>query len=263
MDNHIINLLSQWGETGEVVVFLHYFGGAAASWQWVTTHLQSDTQCIALNLLGFGGTPTIHKLSVHHYACAVQAQLAHLQIKSYHLVGHSMGGKIALQMAANQAPGLQQLILIAPSPPTYEPMSDEEKTRLLDNHPSRDNAEKTLNNSAICNLSPAQQELAIQTHMAVSSSAWNWWLRSGMNENIAAQMHQIDVPVTAILSKDDPVIPYETVKFELSSLIPQTQIVTTSKVGHLLPFEAPDLIATQIRDAIAPYQKNYNRRSAA
>lgn len=262
MDDQIINLLSQWGDTGEVVVFLHYFGGAAASWQWVATNLQSDTQCIALNLLGFGGTPTIHKLSVNHYAQAVQAQLAHLQIKSYHLVGHSMGGKIALQMAANQAPGLQQLILIAPSPPTYEPMPDEEKARLLNNHPSRDNAEETLNNSAIRHLSLAQRELAIKTHMEVSNSAWNWWLKSGMNENIAAQMHQIDIPVTAILSTDDPVIPYEIVKFELSSLIPQTQIITTNEVGHLLPLEAPDFIAAQIRSAVATCQTHDSSAAA-
>ena len=246
--NEILDLSLQWGDRGDVIVFLHYFGGAAASWRWTANVLQSEYQCLAFNLLGFGGTPAIHQLSVQHYARAVQAQLEYLQIKSYCLVGHSMGGKIALQMAANQPSGLEQLILIAPSPPSCEPMPKSEKEKLLTNPNSRQTAIHSVQNATVGHISAVQRELAIQTHMSMSNSVRRWWLLQGMNESIADQMGEIQIPVTAILSTDDPVIPYDRIQSELIDLIPQTRFVTTSGVGHLMPFESPNFLATSIRN---------------
>lgn len=246
----ISNAVIQWGAKGEVLVFLHYFGGAAHSWRWVAEKLQSDYRCIALNLLGFGGTPTLHLLSLQQYAAAVQSQLQQLGIESYTLVGHSMGGKIALQMAANQAVGLQRVILIAPSPATQEPMPPDEKGRLLKNHPSRENAETTVESATVKDLSAEQREVAIATHTKVEYSVWRWWLLEGMNHSIADQMPQIQVPVTVIASKDAPVIPYKTLQRDVVDLIENAQLITTQDVGHLIPLEQPEFVAAQIRCAV-------------
>ncbi len=54
----------RWGTTGTPLVFLHYFGGSANSWQWVAEELRADCQCIALNLPGFGGTQPLEKPSI-------------------------------------------------------------------------------------------------------------------------------------------------------------------------------------------------------
>lgn len=238
--------VKQWGTEGQTLVFLHYFGGSALSWQWVTEILKAEFRCIALNFLGFGGTPVIHKLSLPHYAHAVQTQIKHLGIQDYTLIGHSMGGKIALQIAASHAPGLKRVILIAPSPPTPEPMPPEEKERLLTQHPSRENAITTLDNAVYDSLLPAQQELAIETHVEVQQHAWRWWLLEGMEENIADQMSAIQVPVSVLASKDDPVIPYDTIQQDVIGLIQGAQMITAQDVGHLMPLEKPAFVARQI-----------------
>ncbi|MGB7417105.1 MAG: alpha/beta hydrolase [Thermosynechococcaceae cyanobacterium] len=250
MDN-VGDAVIEWGNEGEVLVFLHYFGGAASSWQWVAQKLQSDHRCIALNLLGFGGTPVLYQLSIQNYADAVQVQLEQLGVESYSLIGHSMGGKIALQMAANRAPGLQRVILVAPSPATQEPMPPEEKERLLENHPSRESAMKTIESATKKRLTDEQVEVAIATHTVVDSSAWRWWLLEGMEHSIAKRMDQIQVPVTVIASQDDPVIPCNIIQRDVVDLIENAQLITTSGVGHLIPVEQPEFVADQIRSAVA------------
>ncbi|PSN19396.1 alpha/beta hydrolase [filamentous cyanobacterium CCP5] len=236
----------EWGQ-GEAIVFLHYFGGAAASWRWVAEQLQTTHRCIAVDLPGFGTAPALDHPSIQAYGAAVARTLAALNVQNYTLVGHSMGGKIALQIAADsEGNGLQQVILIAPSPPTQEPMPAEEKQRMLENHPSRDNAATTLDSATRKSLTAEQRSLAIATHVAPDDRTWRWWLLEGMNHAIADQMHRVTVPVTVLASHDDPVIPHDTVITDVIGRVPGAQQVSVQGLGHLMPLEDPDFVAGQI-----------------
>ncbi|MBW4651065.1 MAG: alpha/beta hydrolase [Kastovskya adunca ATA6-11-RM4] len=236
----------EWGRQDKVLVFLHYFGGAAMSWRWVAEQLP-DYRCIAINLPGFGKAPAIASPSLRQYADAVCAELAALNVESYTLIGHSMGGKIALQVAAKSERPPEQVVLIAPSPPTQEPMPDEEKQRLLNNHPSQSNAETTLSSATQRALSQEQQALAIETHLIVEETAWRWWLLEGMNHSIADQMPQLQMPVSVLASKDDPVISYNTIESDVLGVISHAKLITTQGVGHLIPLEDPNWVAEQLR----------------
>ena len=122
------NKIMKWGNDGSVLVLLHYFGGSAQSWFWVAEKLSDDYRCIAINFPGFGGEPPMKSPSIQGFADYVRKLLVSLGIKTYTLIGHSMGGKIALQMAAGDSgKSIQQLILVAPSPPTTEPTPKKKK----------------------------------------------------------------------------------------------------------------------------------------
>ena len=240
----------EWGSGDKTLVFLHYFGGAAQSWQWVAQQLP-EMRCIALNLPGFGGTPAPESPNLQQYTEAVSGAIASLELQDYTLIGHSMGGKIALQVAAISHCPPQQVVLIAPSPVTVEPMPESEKQRMLNNHPSPDNAKTTLKNATKQPLNDEQQALMIETHQIVKNSAWRWWLREGMNHSIADQVSQLGTPVTVLASKDDPVIPYNVIETDVIDLIPHAQLISIEGIGHLIPLEAPDWVATQLRQIIS------------
>lgn len=238
-----------WGSGDKTFVFLHYFGGAARSWQWVAAQLP-DYHCLALNLPGFGGTPALPQPSLSHYANAIAAELARLKLGDYVLVGHSMGGKMALQLAVTSDCLPQHVVLIAPSPPTQEPMPAAEKERLLHHHPCEETAQATVKSATRQLLSAEQQAVAVQTHLAVDNTTWRWWLLEGMTHSIASQMSQLQMPVTILASKDDPVIPYATMQTDVLALIPKAQLVPTQRIGHLLPLEAAAWIANQLRRVV-------------
>ena len=236
----------EWGRGEQTLVFLHYFGGAADSWRWVVERMP-DYRCITLNLPGFGGTKAPRQPSLRYYGDAVSKTLAGLELGEYTLIGHSMGGKIALQVALIDDHPPQRLVLIAPSPPTTEPMPDEEKERLLNNHPDEDNAKTTVKNATRQPLSDEQYSLAIKTHMIVDDRAWRWWLLEGMNQSIAAGMSQLNLPVTVLASQDDPVIPYGTIQSDVIDIIPNASLIATGGIGHLIPLEAADWVTAQLR----------------
>jgi len=239
------------GTGAPTLVFLHYFSGAAASWQWVMRSLESDFRCVAIDLPGFGQAPPLPTPTLKNYSDFVWEALSALGVDDFVLVGHSMGAKIALQVAA-RAGGeeLRQVILVAPSPPTPEPMPNEERQRLLNRHPSEENAATTVENSTHLALNAEQRSLAIHTHTIAADSAWRWWLQTGMHHSIADQLDKIRVPVIVIASPDDPVIPFEVVQREVVDRVPHAHLIEFSDAGHLMPFEAPERLAQVIREQV-------------
>ncbi len=232
-----------------VLVFLHYFGGAARSWQWVTERLADNYRCVVLDLPGFGGASPLDRPSIEGMADYVRRETERLGLTAFTLLGHSMGGKIALQVAADDSPGdqrVQQLVLIAPSPPTVEQMPDAEKERML-RHPNREEAETTVKNATRRSLSAEQQTLAVETQLEIDEATWRWWLLVGMNHSIADQVGQINVPITVLASDTDPVIDSDTIQQEVMGVLPRAKLKRTQGVGHLLPLEDPEWVAEQIR----------------
>ena len=76
-----------------------------------------------------------------------------------------MGGKIAMQIAANDLKGtVQQLILVAPSPPGKEPIMAVERKRIL-NHPNLKEAEKKIDKIRMQPLTGEQYKLAVETNL--------------------------------------------------------------------------------------------------
>ena len=101
---------------GPAVVLLHGLGGFAESWRRTVEALAPRHTVIALDLPGFGHSakPRAH-YSLGFFANALGGFLDGLGLGSASLVGHSMGGAVALAVAA-RAPGrIASLTLIAPS----------------------------------------------------------------------------------------------------------------------------------------------------
>jgi len=241
--------VKQWGKKGEILVFLHYFGGAAVSWQWVAERLSDSFRCIAIDLPGFGNTAPLEQPSIEGFAAFVQQKLQKLNVETYTLIGHSMGGKIAMQLAATApAQSVNALILIAPSPPSVENMSAEEKKRML-NHPNKEEAEKTVKKVTKKPLTDEQYKVAVETQLIIDHNTWRWWLLEGMNHSIADQVKKIETPITIIASEDDPAITYDEIQNEVVAILKAAKLATTKDVGHLIPMESPEWLADQIRHA--------------
>ena len=86
--------------TGKTVVLLHGFLENSTMWNSVTQALSKKYRVVCIDLLGHGKTENhgyIH--TMQDQAEMVIAVLKHLRLRKYVLVGHSMGGYIALEIA--------------------------------------------------------------------------------------------------------------------------------------------------------------------
>ena len=104
------------GADGDVILLIHGYGGDRNSWLFLQEPLAAKYQVYALDLPGHGtsakdlGDGTLGVL-----ADAVTGVLDALGAGRAHLVGHSMGGAVALAVAARDPGRIASLTLIAPS----------------------------------------------------------------------------------------------------------------------------------------------------
>lgn len=111
------------------IVMLHGIGNTAAAWRKLEGELPSDMRLIAIDLLGFGGSPKPKGASynVRVQARSVAATLLRLRVTGrVILVGHSLGALIAIELAKRYPFIVRALILC--SPPIYRtPLEQQEK----------------------------------------------------------------------------------------------------------------------------------------
>ncbi|MGE3774823.1 MAG: acetoin dehydrogenase dihydrolipoyllysine-residue acetyltransferase subunit [Gammaproteobacteria bacterium] len=104
------------GETGPAVVLIHGFGGDCDNWLFNLDALAAGARVHALDLPGHGqSSKTIADGSIDALARTVLGFLDAVDVDAAHLVGHSLGGAIALVAAAAAPARVRALSLIAPA----------------------------------------------------------------------------------------------------------------------------------------------------
>ncbi|CAN5401392.1 alpha/beta hydrolase [soil metagenome] len=87
---------------GTPVLLLHGLGGTWRGWTPVLPYLEQHHTVIAPTLMGHGGGPALDKgiqASVASLADGIEAELDRLGIERAHLVGNSLGGWLAIELA--------------------------------------------------------------------------------------------------------------------------------------------------------------------
>lgn len=104
------------GEGGTPVLFLHGFGGDLNNWMFNQPALAPDRRTIAIDLPGHGGSSKeVGDGSVASLAEKVLAAMDALDLGRAHLVGHSLGGAVAMAIAAAQPSRVASLALVCPA----------------------------------------------------------------------------------------------------------------------------------------------------
>ncbi len=87
----------------KTIVFLHGFLGSSKDWEPLFSFLPSFS-CIGRNLPGHANTPFSENFSID------------IQKAPFHLVGYSMGGRLAMRYALDHPKNVKKLILISTHP---------------------------------------------------------------------------------------------------------------------------------------------------
>ena len=104
------------GRDGEVVLLVHGYGGDRNSWLFLQEPLAARHRVYALDLPGHGtSSKDVGDGSVGVLADAVLGVLDAIGARRAHLVGHSLGGAVAVAAATRDPRRIGSLTLIAPS----------------------------------------------------------------------------------------------------------------------------------------------------
>lgn len=105
------------GGTGDPLVCIHGLGGTKISMLPLITAMNDRRRVIALDLPGFGESvkPLGNRYDAAEFATAVVAVLDALGLPEVDLLGHSLGGRIALEVALRKPHRVRRLILLTPA----------------------------------------------------------------------------------------------------------------------------------------------------
>jgi len=237
-----INLnYNEAGEGDHALVFLHFWGGSSLEWTEVIQGLSSEYRCIALDARGSGASDApSFGYRISDLADDVQGVIAALDLKSYVVVGHSMGGKTAQVLAARRPEGLKGIALVASSPASPMQIDDTQREQMKGAYSNADSVNWVLSNVLTSSpISEASRKQLIDDALRVSASARDGWVDIGTREDYSKEIGNVNVPVVVIAGDDDHVDPPEVVRGHILPAFTAPETHFLAKKGHLLPLEAP------------------------
>lgn len=244
-----------------VILFIHGLGHALIAWNKNVAALSQKYRCIAIDLPGNGlsSKDMAYPYSMEFFAEAVRDFILQKGLTDVFLCGHSMGGQVAMTLAALSFPGLRGVILCAPA--GIEQFNTVERNLykgtmlFVDLLSTEENSlRKAINNSFY--IMPDSAPLLIQQLVAIMQLQSRAHYRLMMEKCIVGmleepvydQLHTITVPVHILFGEKDGLIPNKIIHpISLKQMLDQAmaQLANGSytlipKCGHFLQWEKPE-----------------------
>ncbi|MFK7603098.1 alpha/beta fold hydrolase [Deinococcus sp. SM5_A1] len=227
------------------LVLVHGFGASRHIWRRVL----EDVEALAIDLIGFGDAANLGRAgqTVGEMADALAGTLREAGGGPYRVAAHSMGGKVALLLAAQNPELVSELFLIAPSPPTPEPMDPEGRAKLRAAHGDRDALNAQYHD--ITRQPIPEQDFAqlVEDGLRARHDAWIAWPDVGSREDISGELDSLKLPITVLFSEDDPAISPDTIRSEVLARFPGARAIPIHGSGHLIPLEKPEAVLSLLQ----------------
>lgn len=140
----------------KTVVLIHGLFGSAKNLTSIARKLSDNFEVYALDLPNHGNADTMKKATLYNMASHLFNQLDQLSIGQVYIMGHSLGGKVAMTMALHYPERVKKLCVADISPVAYLPRHDDifhalfsvDLTQLKDRKTADENLKQYINEQA-------------------------------------------------------------------------------------------------------------------
>jgi pyruvate dehydrogenase E2 component (dihydrolipoamide acetyltransferase) len=260
MGSKLYALLAGPIDAPETLLFVHGLGGAHTTWAAVLDVFARSYRIAALDLLGHGGSdkpsPEDADYSISGLASAIAEVVEKLELSPVVVVGHSLGGAAALQLALDRPKLVRGLVLV-----NSVGLGPEVGGELLDRVeavPSRDEARRMLElffedrrfvlDRGIDEMHAYRAEPGADA--AVKAMAASAFSRAGQQVQFAARLSQIESPMLMVWGARDRVLPARHAA-AASETVPNAWLEILEGVGHVPQVEAAPVFASIVNRWVA------------
>lgn len=244
-DNPVSLNYRQLGEQGEWVLLLHGLFGSGDNLGALAKALMADYRVVQVDLRNHGRSPHTEFMSFEAMAADVALLQDTLGIQSSHVIGHSLGGRVAMQLALRQPARVQRLVVADIAPVAYAP-----------HHVDILNALQGLDLEGIANRGEVDVQLAssiadmgtrqfLLKSLYKEGDHWRWRFNlsvlAASYANITQAQHGEPFTKPTLFIKggtSDYILPeYESA---MRTLFPNFELKTIDGAGHWLHGEKPE-----------------------
>ncbi|MCZ2837847.1 alpha/beta fold hydrolase [Modestobacter sp. VKM Ac-2985] len=264
------------GDSGPRVVFVHGLFGQGRNWTTIAKALAADGHRVTLlDLPNHGHSPWTDRVDYVDMAEYVAAELAQLG-EPVTLVGHSMGGKVAMQLALRRPELLRALVVVDIAPTDYPESGgrtedpDEEASPFaafitamqgmdLEELETREDADQALRAAVPSTMVRSFLLQSLVRDGVGEGDGWRWRLNL---ETLARDLGELrrfpDPPPGA--SYEGPVLwiaganstyVLEEDRPRMDELFPTTRLVRVKNAGHWVHSEQPEVFLETVRRFLA------------
>jgi pimeloyl-ACP methyl ester carboxylesterase len=249
--------------SGPTIIFLHGLSLNRNFWSTTITHLSPTHRCIAIDLPGHGESFEITTNgSMTSYVAAVREVIEKLNLTDVTLVGHSMGGQIAMILSLQMPSVISNLILVCAAGIETFTADEAEKLKSITNQVYSNPIADDVLARTFYNANPEIRALLMHEHVVHQKDNFrhlSYLVTSSvagmLNEPVFPFLKEITQPVLMINGAMDAAIPNRWLHPALSLLelqaiakreIPDCQTTIFPMAGHYLPVDAPKELAQKI-----------------
>ncbi|PGV52198.1 alpha/beta fold hydrolase [Bacillus sp. AFS037270] len=239
------------------ILLIHGFASSTYTFRRIIPLLQKKFSIIAVDLPGFGKSEksTSFVYSFENYAKLMIECIHKFGFANTHIVAHSMGGQIALNIARIAPEKINKLILLSSSGylkrskklliiSSYLPFFE----KVIHYYIGRKDVKYHLGN-VFFNQSLINDELVREFGRPLAEKGFYKALirliRHREGDLLPKQLQDIQVPTLLIWGEEDRVVPVEVGK-QLVQDLPDAKLITYEKTGHLITEERPELVFKNI-----------------
>lgn len=252
------------GGSGEPLVLVHGIGSSWRAFKPILGALERQHDVLALSLPGYGDSPALPgEPTVPALADAVEAELDVAGFEAPHLVGNSLGGWIAAELArrgrARSVVGISPAGLWTPRERAYAVQSlkaTRRAARQLAPH-----ADRLMQSAALRTATFAQvtargwrlepQEAAYALRAVAGSESFEGtlaWMADG--ERTVEGLTELRVPLLVAWGTRDLLLPLRQAR-RWTALVPGAELRELPRLGHVPMSDDPELVARTILEFTA------------
>lgn len=232
------------GAGERVVVFVHGWLSSHRWWEPVLNRLPLDIRAFALDWRGAGGSDPVEEgHTLTQYAMDLHAFAEAMGLPPFWLVGHSMGGGVAMCYALDHPERLRGLMLVNPLAPfgtRTDPQMDA-WVRAQQGNPEGIRAMVQLAFAAP--PSPEVIEALIADAMRWGPAAYFGTLNDMARFHVVEELPRLRVPTLVLWGDRDVVIPFDGIA-AIFTRIPNCGLEIWHGVGHSPAHEAPERLVS-------------------
>jgi len=239
---------------GPLVLFLHGIGGNRQHWSEQLPVFATRFKAAAWDARGYGASDDYDgPLDFSAFTSDVLRIADHFGAKKMHLVGLSMGGRIARNFALRHPERLHSLVLAGTSP-GFNALSGDEVKRFVTErrNATPESVRRLLGSRAV----PDAYERLMDSVKRVHPESFLKTLEASVAQDRAAPIEQIRLP-TLVITGDEDKVYAPAIAQDIARRIPGAKLVTLKGVGHLSNLEQPQ----EFNQAVMEFLQRQEKRS--
>ena len=251
--------------SGAPVVLLHGIGASIRDWDFQVPALSRRYRIIAPDLRGFGLSEKAGDYRVATFAADVWALLERLGVVRFNLVGHSMGGAVALQMAVDRPERIERLVA-ADTLPSFETNTFAKRILFAYRYAMMGVFGPQRLAAAVAQKlfpGPHQAELrerAVAGGLANDRGVYLDALRNLVGWHVTDRLARLSMP-TLVLAAEHDYFPVSDAR-AFAMALDKARLKVFKGMHHAVPLEAPRAFNAALRSFFEEKQKRSSRKAA-